>query len=416
MAAKSYNIFLSHIHEEQELAHALKNAIESAFLDAVRVFVSSHQQDVRVGDDWFREIEASLHESEAVILLLSPQSVRRPWVNFEAGAAWFLDKRVVPVCARGLDIDDLPPPFSKRQAISLSSKKGRERLFSDIATVAGLRVPDYSFDEVGEENAIGEEQPQELLEDSEEEVLPNYRSNELFEWRMSDAFPGLRDIEVINDPELAAERLEIVLRDPLYCNNPSNEEGRYYPFWWFRGTGNCPIRKFQRLDSDRCLVGMKELRIARIAAIRSFSTGERNFLYLESTGQKPVGCYEYEEGEIQCRLEETQQGKFESDYCVGEEYGLWEGHAITREEYDDGAAMIDGEPTHVQGAELRVRYLTPHNMIVCPQRSVINNSDLDREMRQIMNSILRSEATISDLVQFVGEVPRRPRMDSDLLV
>jgi len=424
MPVDTFNIFLSHIHEEQELAHALKNAIESAFLDAVRVFVSSHEQDVRVGDEWFKEIEASLRESEAVILLLSPQSVKRPWVNFEAGAAWFLDRRVIPICSRGLSINDLPPPFSKRQAISIASEEDRDTLIEDIASVAGLRVPDYSFDEIIEKNSpienqnqqgTGEEEQQEEGEDDEEEILPSYSSSELFEWRLSDAFPGLRDVKIIKDAELAVDRLEIVLRDPLFRRNPGTDEGRYFPFWWFRG-GNYPIDKFRRLGRDRCLVGMKELRIARIAAVRSFSSGERDFLYLESTGQEPIGCYEYGEGEIQRRLEKTREGEIESDYCVREEYGLWQGHPITREEYDDGAAMINGEPTRTEGAELRARYLTPHNMLICSKISVVNNHKIDRKLRRVMNKILRNESDVSDLIAFVDGLPRNPHADSEGLV
>jgi len=45
--------------------------------------------------NWLDRIEQELREAEVVILMLSPQSVQRPWINFEGGAAWLAHKAVM---------------------------------------------------------------------------------------------------------------------------------------------------------------------------------------------------------------------------------------------------------------------------------------------------------------------------------
>jgi hypothetical protein len=60
--------------------------------------------------------------AEIVILMLSQRSVARPWVNFEAGAAWLADKKVIPVCYGNLSKNALPHPYSAIQALNLQSE------------------------------------------------------------------------------------------------------------------------------------------------------------------------------------------------------------------------------------------------------------------------------------------------------
>jgi TIR domain len=108
-------IFISFIHEEAEVAAALQRLIR-AKLTGDDVFVASEWQ-IYAGEDWLRKITVELREAKVVVLLLSPCSVRRPWVNFEAGGAWFAEKVLIPVCHAGLTPDRLPKPYSSLQSL-----------------------------------------------------------------------------------------------------------------------------------------------------------------------------------------------------------------------------------------------------------------------------------------------------------
>ena len=72
-----YPTFISHIHEEHELAGKPKETRESCFLHAVRAFVSSHEENIRVGDDGFADIESHLRAADTVVLLLTRRKLKR---------------------------------------------------------------------------------------------------------------------------------------------------------------------------------------------------------------------------------------------------------------------------------------------------------------------------------------------------
>ena len=88
-------------------------------LIGVDAFLSADQTQVFAGDIWLQKIMQSLQEAELVILMLSKRSVQRPWVNFEAGAAWLTNKRIIPCCYGNMSKEVLPHPYSAIQALNL---------------------------------------------------------------------------------------------------------------------------------------------------------------------------------------------------------------------------------------------------------------------------------------------------------
>lgn len=135
----SKTIFISHIYEEAPLATSLKEWIESSFSGTCDVFVSSDPTDLPVGKKWLQEIDTALRSSQILIVLCSPKSILRPWINFEAGCAWIKDISIIPVCHSGLTLQTLPPPLSYFQAIELESRKFVELLIKGIASNLGLK-------------------------------------------------------------------------------------------------------------------------------------------------------------------------------------------------------------------------------------------------------------------------------------
>jgi hypothetical protein len=113
-------IFISHIHEDEYIASALALFLQSK-LPATDVFVSSDQFRVRLGDDWQRKVRDALRAAKAVLAIFSPESVGRPWVNFEAGGAWFSEGKVlIPLCIGMIRPETLPKPYSNIQGAHLA--------------------------------------------------------------------------------------------------------------------------------------------------------------------------------------------------------------------------------------------------------------------------------------------------------
>ena len=112
---KDFDVFISHVSSDAELAMALKQCIEDDFTSLL-VFASSDNRSIGAGG-WMEQIRAALKDSKVVIVLCSPESIRRPWIAFEAGAAW-LRKGVslVLLCHSGMRPSELGPPFDHLQA------------------------------------------------------------------------------------------------------------------------------------------------------------------------------------------------------------------------------------------------------------------------------------------------------------
>jgi len=112
-------IFISFIHEEETVAKALQRFLQNYLGKEQEVFLSSDEWKVYAGEIWLQRIREELESASIVILLLSRTSVSRPWVNFEAGAAWLTNKIIIPVCFGDLSKGNMPIPYSGIQALNL---------------------------------------------------------------------------------------------------------------------------------------------------------------------------------------------------------------------------------------------------------------------------------------------------------
>ncbi|MEN2785069.1 toll/interleukin-1 receptor domain-containing protein [Sphingomonas qilianensis] len=134
-------IFLSHINEEADLAGAFRAAIEESFLGLVDVFQSSYPKSMPIGTNWLDNITKALRDCQAILLFCSPNSVNRPWINFECGAGWGRAIEVVPVCHSGLRPVDLPIPISLLQGVEATDGPGLQQVFEMVAKKLGSRAP-----------------------------------------------------------------------------------------------------------------------------------------------------------------------------------------------------------------------------------------------------------------------------------
>jgi hypothetical protein len=133
-------IFISHIHEERKVAAALQKFLQEKLGEKESVFSSSDKGQIYAGEDWLQRIRKELRSAKVVILMMSPKSVSRPWVFFEAGAAWL--KRgtvIIPVCYAGLLKKHLPKPYSDMQAVNLKIEPNY--LLKSVAHHLGLSKP-----------------------------------------------------------------------------------------------------------------------------------------------------------------------------------------------------------------------------------------------------------------------------------
>jgi len=112
-------IFISHAAADAPLAKYLEETLIN--LDqTVTVFRTSRPAQLTAGVSWFREIEDNLRAATAYLVVLTPNSVDRPWILFETGAAWFSNRTLVPAVA-GLERSTIKEPLRLLQLLSIEN-------------------------------------------------------------------------------------------------------------------------------------------------------------------------------------------------------------------------------------------------------------------------------------------------------
>jgi hypothetical protein len=133
------DIFLSHVSTEGLLALVLKEWIQAIFDDRLKVFVSSDIKNIAAGDPWLEDIQRALERSRLLIILCSPHSVTRPWVNFEAGCAWLKKIPVIPICHSGQRLEHLPSPLFLFEGLDMRVPDFPDKLIQNLMLRARLR-------------------------------------------------------------------------------------------------------------------------------------------------------------------------------------------------------------------------------------------------------------------------------------
>jgi len=94
-------IFISHDHRDAPLAEAFGNLLGDASGGFLKSFRSSDRKGgagIEFGAEWYSEIMGKIKDATDVVALLTPRSIDRPWILYEAGVAkGKLDKPVFGV-------------------------------------------------------------------------------------------------------------------------------------------------------------------------------------------------------------------------------------------------------------------------------------------------------------------------------
>ena len=396
------NVFVSYSHDSnahkewvRDLATFLRENGINAILD---------QWDVEFGDDLAAFMESSITTSDRILAICTDKYIKKAnegqgGVGYEktiCTGEMLADpenrRRFIPVVRNVTGNRKLPTFFGASYFVDLSDGKDngstRHALLRAVHEVPSEKPP------LGPSPFLAEQsQPQNDIESQPD--LPVLGNDVLFEFnkRFAQSFPGLRGVQWFCDPDIISERLQILLRQPLIF-----KEGHLV--WWWRGPANMQIKRFERIDGRHFLMDVEELNISRIAAVNVRDIYYRKYIYVQTNADEPTGLYPLNEEDVMQRVERTGY-----DY---EEFGLVDGTIpVTRPEYDDDAAIIDGRPVDIAGrVELRSRYTTPYNFMIAPNESPINNSEFDYDIESLLNGILRKENQFDELNELIQRLPR----------
>ena len=135
MSEELPQIFISHIVQEKPVAIALKDYLQKAYGPELPVFVSSDQTSIGGGRKWFDHIISNLRKSKIIIILVSQESARREWINFEAGFGDGVGATIIPVAIKDFSFTKLGFPLAGFNGREIGNIEG---ILLDITRETGL--------------------------------------------------------------------------------------------------------------------------------------------------------------------------------------------------------------------------------------------------------------------------------------
>ena len=109
------------------------------------IFVSSDEGCLSAGTRWLDDITHSLSNCKVELILCSEKSIKRPWINFEAGAGWVIGIPVIPLCHSGMEPSKLPIPLNMLQAAKLSEVSSLKLMLPVLAEAINSRTPNIDL-------------------------------------------------------------------------------------------------------------------------------------------------------------------------------------------------------------------------------------------------------------------------------
>jgi hypothetical protein len=129
-------IFISHAHEDKDLALALVRVIREAFKipsEAIRC-TSLPGYKLLIGVHTASQLKTEIAQTEFVLGIITPQSIESKYVLLELGAAWGLGKRTFPLVARGLKASGIPGPLGELNWLDLAESPNCYQLIKELSS------------------------------------------------------------------------------------------------------------------------------------------------------------------------------------------------------------------------------------------------------------------------------------------
>jgi uncharacterized protein YbaR (Trm112 family) len=121
--------FVSHKESDVLLARAAVNLLMESFqIESEVIFCSSLPgHSLKFGTTIESQLRDNLNESSVLFPLLTQDSIQSTWVLFELGAAWALNRVVVPILGPGVAYRNLPGALSAYPCISVEEAESKVR-------------------------------------------------------------------------------------------------------------------------------------------------------------------------------------------------------------------------------------------------------------------------------------------------
>lgn len=124
---QALRIFLSYAAVDREYARKLRSLLSQR--PNLHVFTP---EVLSAGEAWESKLKNELSQCDIFIVLLSPDSVNSKWVLSELGAAWALNKLIIPVITHPEVLSKIPVDLRKIKSVEIKDLENHPEVINQI--------------------------------------------------------------------------------------------------------------------------------------------------------------------------------------------------------------------------------------------------------------------------------------------
>jgi hypothetical protein len=368
-----YDVVISYAGEDKVTVDRIERLLRQK-VPSIRIFYAPLKEADLWGKDLAEELPTVFREEgRYCVMFISEHYAQKLWPTVERKAAiqravQQQEEYILPVRIDNTQLPGLSPTIAYYDM--------REKSPKDV--VDGIK------------HKLG------IQDSPEPTLLPKLSRSQrlqLFDDRMCEAFAGARGLVLIEDPADIKRCLDIVLKPPLVTGALPNTGW----IWWWRGNMHNMITTYSYMPKEQVyLIDEWELNVKLLAGYRVASR-DLQYVYVESDPLKSSG--------VRCWANQDIDDMINTLGVAYEDIAIFEGHYISRPEYDDGFANINEQVVNVmERSEPRLRPLTRFNLLIAPKETRLNNPDFDDKLEAICNQILAGQASLDKLVGAINQI------------
>jgi hypothetical protein len=139
-------VFISHSNQDAKLADALIVFLREALsLKPSQIRCTSVDgYRLPAGSNTETHLRAEILEATYFLALITPASLKSPWVLIELGARWATEKPLMPLLAKGATANNLKGPIASLNSLRCNSEAEMQQLVNQIAQELGDEPPQLS--------------------------------------------------------------------------------------------------------------------------------------------------------------------------------------------------------------------------------------------------------------------------------
>ena len=143
----SVKIFISHSKKDEifvkEIRNLLMQSLAINHLEIRCTSLAGHRLDH--GTEVTDQIRLDLQECEIFFSVITKNSLRSKFVLFELGAAWALQKKIIPITGPGASFQNMPLLLSNTHALGYCDKDGWHQLIKNISLTLSVNTNDPTY-------------------------------------------------------------------------------------------------------------------------------------------------------------------------------------------------------------------------------------------------------------------------------